>query len=79
MVLVRRRHAIGVDLSGLASPSQPGRDSERITMSDEQSMSMPEQPREESMSMGQPEQDAMSMGEPDQGSMSMGQPDEDRK
>ena len=77
MVLVRRTHAIGVDLSGLASLSQPGRDSERITMSDKQSMSMPEHPREESMSMGQPEQDAMSMGEPDQGSMPMGQPDED--
>ena len=46
-------------------------------MSDKQSMSMPEHPREESMSMGQPEQDAMSMGEPDQGSMPIGQPDED--
>jgi hypothetical protein len=49
----------------------------KITMSHEQSMSMPEQPQEESMSVGEPEQDPMSMGEPDQESMSMGQPDED--
>jgi Family of unknown function (DUF6510) len=75
MVLVRRTHAIGVDLSGLANLSQEA--AKGITVSDEQSMSMPEQPQEEPMGMGQPEHDPMSMGKPDQDPMSMGQPDED--
>ena len=50
---------------------------EGISMSHEQSMSMSDEPQEESMSMGEPDQQAMSMGEPDQQAMSMGEPDED--
>ena len=49
---------------------------EGISMSHEQSMSMSDEPQEESMSMGEPDQQAMSMGEPDQQAMSMGEPDQ---
>jgi DNA-directed RNA polymerase subunit RPC12/RpoP len=98
MVLVRRADVTSVDLSGLASLSQPGSafipasgiqdrpacrtstqegNREGISMSHEQSMSMSDEPQEESMSMGQPDQESMSMGQPDQESMSMGQPDQE--
>jgi hypothetical protein len=53
------------------------RNSERITMSREQSMSMSEEPQEGSMSMSPPDEDAMSMGQPDKDAMSMSRPDED--
>jgi len=53
------------------------KDQGRISMSHEQSMSMSDEPQEESMSMGQPDQESMSMGQPDQESMSMGQPDQE--
>jgi hypothetical protein len=55
MVLVRRADVTSVDLSGLASLSQPG--------------SALGQPDQESMSMGQPDQESMSMGQPDEDSM----------
>jgi DNA-directed RNA polymerase subunit RPC12/RpoP len=50
---------------------------EGISMSHEQSMSMSDEPQEESMSMGQPDQESMSTGQPDQESMSTGQPDQE--
>ena len=42
------------------------KDQGRISMSHEQSMSMSDEPQEESMSMGQPDQESMSMGQPDE-------------
>jgi DNA-directed RNA polymerase subunit RPC12/RpoP len=90
MVMVRRTDVTSIDLSGLASLSQPDRPLSRwagfrdrpacrtstqistregISMSHEESMSMSDEPQEESMSMGQPDQESMSMGQPDQESM----------
>jgi hypothetical protein len=98
MVFVTRHGVTGVDLSGLASLSQPGsafipaggiqdrpayrastqiRNRKGISMSHEQSMSMSDEPQEESMSMGQPDQEPISMGQPDQEPMSTGQPHEE--
>jgi hypothetical protein len=42
---------------------------EGISMSHEESMSMSDEPQEESMSMGQPDQESMSMGQPHEDSM----------
>ena len=80
----------GVDLSGLASLSQPGsalipaggirdrpacRTSTQIRNREGTSMS-----HEQSMSMSdEPQEEPMSMGQPDQDSMSTGQPDQDSK
>jgi hypothetical protein len=50
---------------------------EGISMSHEQSMSMSDEPQEESMSMGQPDHEPPSMGQPDQEPPSMGQPDQE--
>jgi Family of unknown function (DUF6510) len=85
MVFVRRMGRTSVDLSGLTSLSgprtwpQPGSagNQERINMSEEQPMSMPGEPQEESMSMGGPGEGAMSMGAPDPESTSMGEPGAD--
>ena len=49
---------------------------EGISMSHEQSMSMSDEPQEESVSMGEPDQQPTSMGEPQEESMSMGEPDQ---
>ena len=38
-------------------------------MSHEQSMSMSDEPQEESMSMGQPDQETIAMGQPEQESI----------
>ena len=79
MVLVRRTDVTSVDLSGLASLSQPGsalipagemkdrpacRTSTQIRNKEGISMS-----HEESMSMGQPDQESISMGQPHEDSM----------
>jgi len=48
-----------------------------INMSHEQSMSMSDEPQEESMSMGEPGEESTSMGEPGEESMSMGEPGEE--
>ena len=87
MVLVRRGDVTSVDLSGLASLSQPGsalipaggikdrpayRTSTQIRNKEGINMS-----HEQSMSMGEPDQESMSMGQPDQESMSMGEPDQE--
>ena len=53
------------------------RNKEGMNMSHEQSMSMPDEPQEESMSMGEPDRESMSMGEPQEESMSMGEPDQE--
>jgi hypothetical protein len=81
MVFVRAHGAIGTDLTGLASLSQPDRllsqaRKRKANMSHEEAMSMG-QPDEDPMSMGQPDEEAMSMGQPDEEAMSMGQPDEE--
>jgi hypothetical protein len=81
MVFVRAHGAIGTDLTGLASLSQPdrplspGKQKGKANMSHEESMSMG-QPDEDAMAMGQPDEDAMAMGQPDEDAMAMGQPDE---
>ena len=88
MVFVKAHGVIGVDLSGLASLSQPGsafiptggnqgrpayRMSTQIRNKEGISMS-----HERSRSMSdEPQKESMSMGEPDQESMSMGEPDQE--
>jgi DNA-directed RNA polymerase subunit RPC12/RpoP len=86
MVLVRRADVTSVDLSGLASLSQPGsafipaggiqdrpacRTSTQVGNREGISMS-----HEQPMSMSdEPQEESMSMGQPDPEPMSMGQPD----
>jgi hypothetical protein len=88
MVFITRHGVTGVDLSGLASLSQPGsafipaggiqdgpayRTSTQIRNREGISMS-----HEQSMSMSdEPQKESMSMGQPDQESMSMGQPEQE--
>jgi hypothetical protein len=88
MVFVKAHGVTGVDLSGLASLSQPGpafisaggikdgpayRTSTQITNKEGISMS-----HEQSMSMShEPQEEPPSMGQPDQESPSMGQPDQE--
>jgi hypothetical protein len=88
MVFVKAHGVTGVDLSGLASLSQPGsaliptggnqgrpayRMSTQIRNKEGISMS-----HEQSMSISdEPQKESMAMGQPDQESMAMGQPDQE--
>jgi hypothetical protein len=87
MVFISRHGVTSVDLSGLATLSQPGSALSRRTGTDRPACRTSTHIRnnegirmshEQSMSMSdEPQEEPMSMGQPDQESVSMGQPDQE--